>query len=190
MDFYQLPDMTVTLKEQSSVVLERSVALTIFFVFLITHIMEFNPDFFGGTWKEYERHVEKGESMLYPRTAKDVTTTYDVIAKDPLEIHLVNSYVGTSWFGYSKTFSIEGHGMGEGTNLEVVFEVCCSLIFIDGKYEVLDFEEKDGTYTHLFVGGDKDKYRWILVRDLDQVDQAVVERFKKKFPRGEFFKSG
>ncbi len=156
----------------------------------------FNPFFFKGEWKEYERYVKEGKPILYPVDAKNVSTHYSLLQRKPLIIRLVNSYEGKSVLGYQKVTQIQGIATGTMISqgramLDVDFEVCCGLIPIHGTYEVIDYEEKNGRYTHLFVGDGSDGYRWILVRDLNNVDEGVVKRFKDQCPlfESEFFKS-
>lgn len=146
---------------------------------------EFDVKKFEGVWKEFERYVKPGEDMLYPDDALDVTAEYRQIHDDPLEISVRNSY---TWLGVIP-LSIDGVAVGEGRKFDVTFSKCCITIGEKGVYEVLDFTQNNGIYTHLFVGSGDDRYRWILVRDLNNIDWDSIRRFKRMFPNREFIRT-
>lgn len=145
--------------------------------------MDFDYKKFLGTWKELERYVKPGARQIYPVDACDVQAEYTYISENPLMIGVVNSFTWLCCLPFP--VSISGIATGKGRNLNVDFQFCCCS-FKGGKYEVIDFEEENGVYTHLFVGSGDDRYRWILVRDLNHIDFSVIFRFKARFPNHEF----
>ena len=162
----------------------------------------FDVDKFLGEWQELYRYTAPEKPDFYPANSYDTRATYTLISRRPLQFRVYNStrraggLIPCLTHSTIKGLATRKQGSMTGRVFNVDFSIlpeCCEcflwIMIRGGIYEVLDFEEENGRYTHLFVGSGNDDYRWILVRDRNKVNSLVVDRFKSMFPQGVLIRS-